>query len=198
MFKRSEEVEWTRFSKALSGKEKERATEESDEAAGDSAELAGDMPPVPAAPRAISDINVSASRSPRGALGYDAQPSESLIAERTFIDGIYRAEESVRVRGTVQGELESKQNVLIEEQAHVTARVTAASIVVSGQVNGQLCCSGRVEIKPSGRVTGEITAGTLIMQEGAFFEGHLKMGGEANAAAREQTSRQTASELQPT
>lgn len=185
MFKRSEEVEWNRFSRALSGKEKEKASEGDDNAAplASATEAAGDLSSAPAAPRAISDVNLTLSRSSRSAAGYDGQAGESLIGEHTFVDGTYRAEESIRVRGTVQGELESKQNILIEEQARVTAKVTAAtSIVVSGQVNGQLCCSGRVEIKPTGRVTGEITAGTLIMQEGAFFEGHLKMGEKASNA----------------
>ena len=40
-------------------------------------------------------------------------------------------------------------------------------------MNGSIECTGRVEIASSGRVTGEVTAGTLVIQEGAFFEGHL-------------------------
>ncbi|MCL5960306.1 MAG: polymer-forming cytoskeletal protein [Chloroflexi bacterium] len=75
----------------------------------------------------------------------------------------------------VQGEIESKRSVFIEEPAKVAAKITAESIMVAGQVDGDLAASGRLEITPTGRVTGGITAGVLIIQEGAFFEGHLKM-----------------------
>jgi cytoskeletal protein CcmA (bactofilin family) len=81
----------------------------------------------------------------------------------------------VRVLGTVQGEVQSKGTIIVEERAHVTARLTAAQITIAGQVDGQVYCEGRVEIRPSGRVTGEISAGALIVQEGAFFEGNSKM-----------------------
>jgi cytoskeletal protein CcmA (bactofilin family) len=88
------------------------------------------------------------------------------------------------VHGTAKGELESTKAVYIEENAKVAAKVTASHIVVAGEVNGELCCSGRVEIKPSGRVTGTINAGTLVMQEGAYFDGNLKMKtGEAAVVA---------------
>jgi len=46
---------------------------------------------------------------------------------------------------------------------------------VAGEVSGELTCSGRVEIRPSGRVTGTINAASLVMQEGAFFDGNLRM-----------------------
>jgi cytoskeletal protein CcmA (bactofilin family) len=65
---------------------------------------------------------------------------------------------------------------------------------VAGQVNGEIVCSGRLEIKPSGRVVGEINAGTLIMQDGAFFEGNLKMGersGEDSPAKTEAAASRT-------
>ena len=55
------------------------------------------------------------------------------------------------------------------------ARIAAEHVTVLGEVNGAIECSGRVEIAASGRVNGEVTAGTLVIQEGAFFEGHLKM-----------------------
>jgi cytoskeletal protein CcmA (bactofilin family) len=100
---------------------------------------------------------------------------ESVIGEQSSFEGTFKSDSSVRIRGSVQGDLVSKQAVFIEEHAKVSAKVTGASIVVGGEVDGELHCEGRVEIKPSGRVTGEINAGTLIMHEGAFFEGQLKM-----------------------
>jgi cytoskeletal protein CcmA (bactofilin family) len=100
---------------------------------------------------------------------------ESVIGRHSTFDGTYRSDQTIRIQGAVQGEIESKRSVFIEEQAKVNAKITAENITVSGHVEGDLSATGRLEITPSGRVSGEITAGVLIIQEGAFFEGHLKM-----------------------
>lgn len=180
MFKKTDENEWSRFSKALSSKEREareRELEVTDEEASPlEPPIVSQVPaPSPSTPRPAQDVNVTVARSTKTVVPELGDEHESLVAERTLFDGVLRAEESIRILGSVQGEVESKRSVFVEEQAKVTAKVTGMSVSVAGQVNGQIFCAGRVEIKPSGRVTGEITAGTLIMQEGAFFEGNLKM-----------------------
>ena len=187
--KKTEETEWTRFSKALSSRDREES-EAAAEAESDVTQETGpaqsrvDAPSGPSLTRSAgSDVNVSArsvSRQPSVEAGEDV---ESTIGEHTTVDGAFRSENSIRIRGTVQGEIESQRAILVEEQANVTAKVTAQTVTVAGQINGQIYCSGRVEIRPTGRVIGEINAGTLIMQEGAFFEGHLKMGGDVGGAS---------------
>jgi len=194
MFKRTEEQEWTRFSKALSGRETEEGgqSEPTDPAAPAVAEGA-DQPASPAVPTApvqtppqapaigrpaTNDVNVSVSRvaqpTPRGS--YAPSDVQSVIGPQTSFSGTLNSETSVRILGSVDGEINSSQAVMIEEQARVKAKVSAEAITVAGEVTGELHCAGRVEILPSGRVHGEIKAGTLVMQEGAFFEGNLKMG----------------------
>src|SRR5207248_4116397 len=93
----------------------------------------------------------------------------------THYEGTLKAEGAVRLLGSVQGEIHSQGTIIVEEKAHVTARLTAAQVTVAGQVDGQIYCEGRVEIRPTGRVTGEINAGALIVQEGAYFDGNSKM-----------------------
>jgi cytoskeletal protein CcmA (bactofilin family) len=105
----------------------------------------------------------------------DTPEVESLIGEHTHFEGTLRTEGSVRLLGTVQGEIESKSTIIVEDRARVTARLTAQQVMVAGQVDGQIYCEGRVEIRPTGRVTGEINAGALIVQEGAYFDGNSRM-----------------------
>ena len=179
MFKKTEETEWTRFSKALSPREREEAEAAEAEAAAPAPAPA----PTPSLSRqSQSDVNVSARSVARAAATDSDEDVESTIGEHTTVDGTFKSENSIRIRGSVQGEIESQRSILIESQANVNAKVTAATVTVAGQVNGQIFCEGRVELRPSGRVIGEINAGTLIMQEGAFFEGHLKMGDRGGAS----------------
>jgi cytoskeletal protein CcmA (bactofilin family) len=111
----------------------------------------------------------------------DLERGETVVGEGASIEGAIRSERSIRIRGSVQGEIESKQRVIIEESAQVQARITAEHVTVLGEVNGSIECTGRLEVASSGRVAGEVSAGTLVIQEGAFFEGQLKMTGPQGA-----------------
>jgi cytoskeletal protein CcmA (bactofilin family) len=185
MFKKSEEQEWTRFRGALS-KDREEVgtvpvTPEASEATSATGAPVLPAPPAPsqAGPSfrpSVGDVNVGLptsriSRNPAS----DGMDIESLIGERTSFEGTLKSDGPVRLLGSIQGEIESKSIIIVEEKAHVTARLTAAQITVAGQVDGQIYCEGRVEIRPTGRVTGEISAGALIVQEGAYFDGNSKM-----------------------
>ena len=105
--------------------------------------------------------------------------SETLISEGSHFEGTYRAEESIRIRGSMHGEVASRRSIFVEAQARVKAKVIGMEVTVAGQIDGQIACGGRVELTPTARVTGEITAGTLIMQDGAVFEGQLKMASQS-------------------
>ena len=191
MFKRNpEESEWSRFSKAFGGKEKDEkadgegeqaAAAQNDETTTATSEDAAGVPPVFTSPSArppSADSNLTVSRpatSPATHPTYSVDDADSTIGEHTSFDGTYRSENSMRIRGSAQGEVECAKAIFIEENARVSAKLTAASITVAGEVNGELICSGRVEVRPSGRVTGTINAATLVVQEGAFVEGTVKM-----------------------
>ncbi len=233
MFKKTEESEWTRFSRALGSKEQPRDREETvvepdDEPIENSSSATAaaspsqtrepiedaappdpsahpifqpNAPPVqaqstrvpspattePADPDQLSAGSMSGPPEPQtfgpSAFSSDtvspremaAEDSESVIGSGTEVEGQIRAEHSIRILGVVQGELSSKRRIVVEQGARVSAKVSAEQIAIFGEVNGEVVCPGRVEIAPNGRVTGEISARSLVMQEGGFFEGSLKM-----------------------
>jgi cytoskeletal protein CcmA (bactofilin family) len=186
MFKKSEEQEWTRFRGALSSKDRDDAatvpvTPEPNDTIVGAAPAAGVTTPSqgssgPSFRSSAGDVNVGlpTSRLARSPV-VDSVEVESLIGEHTSFEGTLKTEGAVRLLGSIQGEIESKSTIIVEEKAHVTARLTAMQVTVSGHVDGQIFCEGRVEIRPTGRVTGEINAGALIVQEGAYFDGNSKM-----------------------
>jgi len=191
MFKKSEEQEWTRFRGALSKDRDETGaappTPETNETTNNAAVAA--PPPMqgasgPSFRPSAGDVNVGlpTSRLSRSAVT-DGVEVESLIGEHTSFEGTLKTEGAVRLLGSIQGEIESKSTIIVEEKAHVTARLTAAQVTIAGHVDGQIYCEGRVEIRPTGRVTGEIQAGALIVQEGAYFDGNSKMAVPSGLAA---------------
>jgi len=50
----------------------------------------------------------------------DSVEVESLIGEHTSFEGTLKTEGSVRLLGSIQGEIESKSTIIVEEKAHVT------------------------------------------------------------------------------
>jgi cytoskeletal protein CcmA (bactofilin family) len=204
MFKKSEEQEWTRFRGALSKDRDEAASAPAAPEAGDPTSGGPSAPPGAGQSTTSghsfrpspSDVNVGlpTSRLSRAPV-MDGVDAESLIGENTSFEGTLKSDGPVRLLGAIQGEIESKSAIIVEEKARVTARLTAAQVTVAGQVDGQIYCDGRVEIRPTGRVTGEINAGALIVQEGAYFDGNSKMAATAknSAAARPAPSEATPS-----
>lgn len=202
MFKKSEEQEWTRFRGALS-KDREEAVavpptpEPVESSSGAAAPGAPGAPNAVVMPgqatsgpsfRSVGDVNVglATSRLSRSAVS-EGVDVESLIGEHTSFEGTLKSDGAVRLLGSVQGEIESKSTIFVEERAHVTARLSGAHVTIAGQVDGQIYCEGRVEIRPTGRVTGEIHAGALIVQEGAYFDGNSKMTTSAAASGTSAT-----------
>jgi cytoskeletal protein CcmA (bactofilin family) len=203
MFKKTEESEWTRFSRALGGREQsdepDAAEEPRDEEPEENAPTmtGADAPVAPPAaepepappPLAASPVSPPASSAvdeppapPPVGMAQPVAPTplqapllENVVTEGTSIEGSIRSDHAVRVIGSVQGEIESKDRVIVTEEATVNARITAENITIAGVVNGELTCPGRVEIHPTGRVTGGLVGGSLIMHDGAYFEGNLKM-----------------------
>ncbi len=192
MFKRSEEQEWTRF-RGILAKDREEAPAEDEEESevlsvqparserGDSTPSTTVSTPTvssgisrPTMPESSSIGPVTRQSSP---IVPDTQQVETLIGANTSFDGKMKTEGAVRVLGSIEGELEAKGPVYVEESARVNAKVTGSQVVVAGRIDGQIFSDGRVEIRPTGHVTGEISATALIVQEGAFFEGTSRMRG---------------------
>jgi cytoskeletal protein CcmA (bactofilin family) len=206
MFKKTEESEWTRFSRALGGQpaapsdDEAAPTDEPEEALtlsqASPAEPDVYLPPPPPPPVhepepleppapafAASPPTVAAPAfSPDLNRTIDASDGETVVGEGASIEGTVRSDRSIRVRGSVQGEIESTQRVVVEESAKVAARIVAEQVTVLGEVNGSIECSGRLEIASSARVTGEVSATTLVIQEGAVVEGNLRMSSMRDAS----------------
>jgi cytoskeletal protein CcmA (bactofilin family) len=115
---------------------------------------------------------------------------ESVIGEGTTVEGTFRSEHPIRIHGTVRGQVESTQRVVVEAHAKVAAKIRAQEVTIDGDVDGEVTCPGRVEITSAGHVVGEIIARVMVIDEGAYFQGHLEMStnGRDGGHAREASS----------
>jgi cytoskeletal protein CcmA (bactofilin family) len=119
-----------------------------------------------------------------------AGPAITTVAADTSWHGTLRSEASVRVEGTFDGEITTEQELFIGPDAQVNATVHAATVVVAGNLTGRIECHERLEVRASGRVSGQIETRSIVVQEGAFMGGQLRMktpGGDTIGNTDEQT-----------
>jgi len=103
------------------------------------------------------------------------------------VNGKLYFEGAARIDGQVDGEITSKDSLVIGETAVITAHINATSVVVGGKVSGDINATHRLEIRPSARVVGNLASPVLVIHEGASFEGHCTMQVEAGRDERKVT-----------
>jgi len=88
-----------------------------------------------------------------------------LILEDYKIDGYYAVREFFTCG-----------DVVVEKKGHVVAPIRATNLTVKGKVQGHVTARGQVEIKKNGWFKGELEAPVLVVENGAVFEGFVRIG----------------------
>lgn len=120
-------------------------------------------------------VKTDSGTSDLGWLGRDIEVSgDILFVERLQIDG------------KVKGRLSSENGTLvIGEGGQVEAQVHVGVCVIHGILNGDLVAKSRVEIHRTGKVYGDVVTPVLLVEEGAMFNGAIKMSQEASGRVLE-------------
>jgi len=105
--------------------------------------------------------------------------STTVISADTSIKGEVAFSSAAEIQGTVDGKIQSKDQVKIANGANCSAEIDAQRIVVEGKVNGKLIARDRVELLGTASLEGDIVATNLVVQDGASLVGHCKIGPDA-------------------
>ncbi|MCL1843683.1 MAG: polymer-forming cytoskeletal protein [Defluviitaleaceae bacterium] len=82
--------------------------------------------------------------------------------------------ESMRIDGTVIGDIEIDGLLNVSETGRVDGSVSAGSARVAGRIFGNVQCRNALHLAASADVTGDILTSTLIVDEGAIFVGRCQ------------------------
>ena len=98
------------------------------------------------------------------------------IGESVIIVGDVNGKEDVVIDGSVEGDINFRDNsVIISKSGRIKASITARDIVVIGDVKGALHASEQVTIEASGKVIGNIHAPRVSLNDGCQFKGAVDM-----------------------
>ncbi len=128
--------------------------------------------PVPLLPAAAEP----ARRTERAAPAAVGSAKESLIAADVTIEGKIEGAGHVRIAGRFKGDVNVQGNVTIEQGAHVTGQIAAATVMVSGEVHGNIQASSRVELLETGVINGDVKAAVLTVAAGSRMRGNADFG----------------------
>lgn len=99
----------------------------------------------------------------------------TLIGKGAVIDGNVNAPETVRLDGTLNGNCDCKENLIIGVDGSVIGDITAQNVLISGNVEGDIYADGKIELLATGKIVGNITAKSLVIDENACFDGRCSM-----------------------
>lgn len=101
--------------------------------------------------------------------------TETIVGQSVKLKGNLKSDGDIRVAGSLTGEIKTKGNVTIGQEAIIKGKVSGQNIVISGTVSGDVEAKEQLEITESGKVFGDIKTSILIIKAGGIFTGKSEM-----------------------
>lgn len=99
----------------------------------------------------------------------------TVIGPGAVFDGNFETPESVRVDGTINGNCNCKELLIVGVEGKINGDITSQNVIISGKVEGDIVASGKLELLSTGKLVGNITARSLVVDEDACFDGRCTM-----------------------
>ncbi|MCA1841048.1 MAG: polymer-forming cytoskeletal protein [Actinomycetota bacterium] len=101
----------------------------------------------------------------------------TVISAGARLEGNLISAASLRIEGAVKGHITAEGDVILAQQAEISADIRAKNVTIAGTYSGNITASGTLELASTARVDGNISCEALIVNHGAVFSGQSSMGG---------------------
>lgn len=106
---------------------------------------------------------------------FDNEVVNTVIGGESSIKGELHSQRSLRIEGSVEGEIRCEGEVYIGEDSQVKANVFGHKVTVAGEVIGNIETIKGLQIASTGKVYGNISGDQLIIEEGGIYKGQVNM-----------------------
>jgi len=131
--------------------------------------------PSPQPPRRPAEANTPSKHNTE-IIRREKMGQVAIIGQSIQIKGELTGNEDLTIDGTVEGNIQLKDNSLtIGPNGNIKADINAKKVTIVGEVQGNVTAEETVEIRESGKLRGNITTPRLIIADGAFFKGSVEM-----------------------
>ncbi|RMZ59964.1 polymer-forming cytoskeletal protein [Chryseobacterium nematophagum] len=101
----------------------------------------------------------------------------SIIGEDMIIKGDINSNTSIRIDGTIVGNVNAEKLIVLGEKANVTGNLKSKSIIIFGKLQGNIN-TNEMQLKMTGTVNGDISVKTIEIEMGGKYNGNLMMHDE--------------------
>ncbi len=107
----------------------------------------------------------------------DAQ-IKAYMGEDTIFNGLLNFTGTVRIDGKFEGQVITEDTLIIGETGHLTAEISAGTVICMGYVEGTVIASQKIEIHSTSKVVGNIKSPAVHIELGGVFDGTCDMSGK--------------------
>lgn len=100
----------------------------------------------------------------------ESQPGCLVVGEGVRLSGIFTVPDSVRISGTLEGELTARE-IFVGASGVLKGKITADVIDVRGEIHQELTAKKSLMIRSTGKVLGQMSYVELEIEKGGDVEG---------------------------
>jgi cytoskeletal protein CcmA (bactofilin family) len=92
---------------------------------------------------------------------------------------------TVRIDGSLDGEIQTDGTLLVGPEAVITAKVSAGTVVCMGKIIGDVTAKEKIKLLAPAILTGGVKTPKLSIEDGVLFNGTVEMTQAGRKATRE-------------
>lgn len=115
----------------------------------------------------------------------------TIISYGVKVEGKVSSNGSIRLDGTIQGDIICQGNVTIGESGEVFGKVNGQSITIGGKVEGMINAKEKLMLESKADLKGDIFTKILVVEAGARFDGKSNMGQSTSSNISDSSSANT-------
>lgn len=109
----------------------------------------------------------------QGAEGTDEV--SAFVGKGVAFKGTISYSGTVRIDGSLDGEIHTAGVLLVGEEAVITAKITCGTIVCKGKITGDITATEKLKLRSPAVINAGVKTPLLSMEEGVAFNGTLEM-----------------------
>lgn len=114
-------------------------------------------------------------QEPAAQRGEGSEEINAFVGKGVAFKGVITYNGTVRIDGNLEGEIHTEGVLLVGEEAVLTAKITAGTVVCKGKITGDISAREKVKLRAPAVVNAGVKAPLLSMEEGVVFNGNLEM-----------------------
>ncbi|MBX3329927.1 MAG: polymer-forming cytoskeletal protein [Nitrospira sp.] len=103
----------------------------------------------------------------------------AFVGKDVEFKGIITYSGTVRIDGSLDGEIHTDGGLLVGPEAVLKAKITAGTVVCHGTITGDIQAKNQIVLRAPAVVQGSLTTPVLSMEEGVVFNGTMEMKHQA-------------------